>query len=1200
MMGLLCFNLSAQFNYGEALQKSLFFYEAQQSGELPDWNRVSWRANSALQDGSDVGLDLTGGWYDAGDHVKFGFPMAFSVTALAWGAIEYEDAYRASGQLDILKRNLRFVTDYFIKCHTAPNEFYGQLGNGGLDHAFWGSSEVMVMDRPAYKIDAQNPGSDLAAETAAAMAAVSILLKDDDPAYSATLLRHAEELYSFADNFRGEYSNSITDAAGFYRSFSSYKDEIVWGAAWLYRATNDPAYLTKAETEYDNLNNEGQSGDKAYKFTMSWDDKGYGSYVLLAQLTGKDRYKEDAERYLDFWTSGVNGERVTYSPGGQAHLIQWGSLRYAANTSFLALVYSDKVNTSAANKQKYHDFAVGQVNYALGDNPINRSFMIGFGNNPANNSHHRAAHGAWANSLQNRPDKPSHTLFGALVGGPSSPNDQFVDDRGDFIANEVACDYNACFTGVLARMYEEYGGNPLANFPVQETPTRSEIRSMSKFNSNNASGSTVRVLVQNRTAWPARVTDKLSYRYFFDISEGVAQGFTISDYTPTLNGIQGNSTIAVRAWDASKNIYYAEIALVGEQISPIGDPQFRRETQLNFRVSNGVPYDTTNDWSAQGLNGSSDVESTNIPVYDNGVLVFGNEPGNGSPNPPVVDGGVITGGPFTFTVGDGIEDNVSGISVSGSSGSNATWVVTDDQLEILGLPPTIAALEGVNFDVAGTGTCLIWYLRYEDGLQGAAVGNNAADLVGNFDLSNSITVTRNPVVVNPPVVDGGVITGGPFTFTVGDGIEDNVSGISVSGSSGSNATWVVTDDQLEILGLPPTITALEGVNFDVAGTGTCLIWYLRYEDGLQGAAVGNNAADLVGNFDLSNSITVTRNPAGNPPVVDGGVITGGPFTFTVGDGIEDNVSGISVSGSSGSNATWVVTDDQLEILGLPPTIAALEGVNFDVAGVGTCLIWYLRYEDGLQGAAVGNNAADLVGNFDLSNSITVTRNPVPPTGGDCNFGAPLNNALPTIANSYSNSYVIGNGGPDLSNVINFTVNWDLANNGLWQFSMNTNNGTPSWWNDFLPKVTQNFNSAQPSVTITGSGFPNLDGGYYATIDGDNFALVSKSGSFTIYFSNDSAPNCDDSLKNPVFDNEAIKVFPNPVSDILSIQSNTFSDGAVISLIDVTGRTINQIAVQPSATEVSLDTSDLTSGVYFVKINNNKVKTTTIKRIIKSN
>src|SRR5262245_63838475 len=70
------------FNYGEALQKSIWFYEAQQSGVLPDWNRVNWRGDSGLNDGADVGRDLTGGWYDAGDHVKFGLPIDRKSTRL--------------------------------------------------------------------------------------------------------------------------------------------------------------------------------------------------------------------------------------------------------------------------------------------------------------------------------------------------------------------------------------------------------------------------------------------------------------------------------------------------------------------------------------------------------------------------------------------------------------------------------------------------------------------------------------------------------------------------------------------------------------------------------------------------------------------------------------------------------------------------------------------------------------------------------------------------------------------------------------------------------------------------------------------------------------------------------------------------------------------------------------------------------------
>ncbi|MFD0861216.1 hypothetical protein ACFQ1M_03270 [Sungkyunkwania multivorans] len=334
--------------------------------------------------------------------------------------------------------------------------------------------------------------------------------------------------------------------------------------------------------------------------------------------------------------------------------------------------------------------------------------------------------------------------------------------------------------------------------------------------------------------------------------------------------------------------------------------------------------------------------------------------------------GTIAGGPFTFTV-DGTADNVSGITqdLTNASGSSSTWVITDDTGNILGLPPTLADVEGVNFDDAGAGVCLIWYLRYEGEITGAAMGMNANNIQGNFDLSNSITVTRNLPA------EAGTISGGPFTFVV-DGTVDNVSGITqdLSNASGSNSTWVITDDAGNILGLPPTLADVEGVNFDDAGAGVCLIWYLRYEGEITGAEMGMNASGIQGNFDLSNAITVTRNVAANA-----GTIAGGPFTFTV-DGTVDNVSGITqdLTNASGSSSTWVITDDAGNILGLPPTLAAVEGVDFDGAGVGVCLIWYLRYEGEITGAEMGMNASGIQGNFDLSNSITVTRNAMAEAG----------------------------------------------------------------------------------------------------------------------------------------------------------------------------------------------------------------------------
>lgn len=326
--------------------------------------------------------------------------------------------------------------------------------------------------------------------------------------------------------------------------------------------------------------------------------------------------------------------------------------------------------------------------------------------------------------------------------------------------------------------------------------------------------------------------------------------------------------------------------------------------------------------------------------------------------------GEISGGPYEFTV-DGKPDFVTELSLNteNAKGTNSTWVITDDQLNILGLPPTIDAVKEVDFDQAGTGVCLIWYLRFEDGLVGAEPGMNAGDLEGCYSLSNSLEVTR----LN--AASAGTIAGGPFDFCV-DGVVDNVSGITLDSSeaSGSNSTWVITDDQGNILGLPPTLEAVEGVNFDEAGAGVCLIWYARYEGEIHGAEPGMNANDITGNFALSNPLTVTRT------ITEAGTISGGPYTFYV-DGEADFVKNITLdsSQSSGTNSTWVITDDQLNILGLPPTLDAVKGVNFDEAGVGTCLIWYLRFEDGLEGAEPGKNAADLKGCFDLSNSIEVNR-----------------------------------------------------------------------------------------------------------------------------------------------------------------------------------------------------------------------------------
>ena len=339
--------------------------------------------------------------------------------------------------------------------------------------------------------------------------------------------------------------------------------------------------------------------------------------------------------------------------------------------------------------------------------------------------------------------------------------------------------------------------------------------------------------------------------------------------------------------------------------------------------------------------------------------------------PTEISAGTLSGGPYTFLVGDGIKDNLSGVGLTGNSGDNSSFILTNASNEILGLPADLVALQEENFDGAPPGICYVWHVSYNDDLEGLSTGNSTDDLSGTFEISNRLTINRNLAAV------GGTLTGGPFTFDAGDGIVDNVSGIALTGNVGDNSIFLVTDASGTILGLPPTLTALEGVDFDGAGEGVCLIWHLSYQNDLQGLAEGASVNDFSGaEFSLSNSIIVNRNID-----VEAGTLTGGPYTFIVGDGEIDNVSNVSITGAPvGTNKSFIVTDEDGSILGLPGDLEALKGVNFDGAGEGVCLIWYIRYEGEITGLAMGMNTNNLKGNFDLSNAITINRIPAPDAG----------------------------------------------------------------------------------------------------------------------------------------------------------------------------------------------------------------------------
>lgn len=121
---------------------------------------------------------------------------------------------------------------------------------------------------------------------------------------------------------------------------------------------------------------------------------------------------------------------------------------------------------------------------------------------------------------------------------------------------------------------------------------------------------------------------------------------------------------------------------------------------------------------------------------------------------------------------------------------------------------------------------------------------------------------------------------------------------------------------------------------------------------------------------------------------------------------------------------------------------------------------------------------------------------------DITFNTPRPTSLPSSNSSYSNIVVLGSGGPDLSNVTAMSFTWDLGNTNLNSFNITTNNGQPNWWVNLLT-TTHTFQLPNPELTFQGTNIPNLDGNYWINYYENGLALVSKTGGFSIYASNDS-------------------------------------------------------------------------------------------------
>uniref|UniRef100_A0A0E0PB19 Endoglucanase n=1 Tax=Oryza rufipogon TaxID=4529 RepID=A0A0E0PB19_ORYRU len=476
--------------YTDALHKALLFFNAQKSGRLPKNNGIKWRGNSGLSDGSDltdVKGGLVGGYYDAGDNIKFHFPLAFSMTMLSWSVIEYSAKYKAVGEYDHVRELIKWGTDYLLLTFNSSastiDKVYSQVGiakiNGTQpdDHYCWNRPEDMAYPRPV-----QTAGSapDLGGEMAAALAAASIVFRDN-AAYSKKLVNGAAAVYKFArsSGHRTPYSRGNQYIEYYYNS-TSYWDEYMWSAAWMYYATGNNTYITFATDP--RLPKNAKAFYSILDFSVfSWDNKLPGAELLLSRLRMFLNPGYPYEESLIGYHNTTSMNMCTYFPrfgafnftkGGLAQFNHGKGqpLQYTVANSFLAALYADymeSVNVPGWYCGPYfmtvddlRSFARSQVNYILGDNPKKMSYVVGYGKKYPRRLHHRGAstpHNGIKYSCtggykwRDTKGADPNVLVGAMVGGPDK-NDQFKDARLTYAQNEPTLVGNAGLVAALVAL----------------------------------------------------------------------------------------------------------------------------------------------------------------------------------------------------------------------------------------------------------------------------------------------------------------------------------------------------------------------------------------------------------------------------------------------------------------------------------------------------------------------------------------------------------------------------------------------------------------------------------------------------------------------------------------------------------------------------------------------------------------------------
>ncbi|MDQ1050561.1 glycoside hydrolase family 9 protein [Streptomyces sp. V4I2] len=409
----------------------------------------------------DYTLDVTGGWYDAGDHGKYVVNGGISTWELlstherALTARTGQPAKLGDGSLaipesgnkvpDILDE-VRWELDFLLKMQVPDGQPLAGMAHHKMHDEQWTGLPLLPSDDP-QKRELHPPSTQATLNLAATAAQAARLYRPYDKTFAAKALAAARKAWTAALAHPERYADPDDGIGGGAYADTDATDEFYWAAAELYLTTGEKAFADHV------LASPVHTADIFGPLGYDWARTAAAARLDLAtvpsKLPGRDKVRQSvikgADRYLTTLTSHPYG--MPYAPAD--NLYDWGSNHQILHN---AVVIATAYDISGASK--YRDGAVQSMDYVLGRNALNMSYVTGYGEVNAHNQHSRW----YARQLD-----PSHPAppDGTLAGGPNSsiqdPYAQsklqgcvgqfcYIDDIQSWSTNEHTINWNSALT----------------------------------------------------------------------------------------------------------------------------------------------------------------------------------------------------------------------------------------------------------------------------------------------------------------------------------------------------------------------------------------------------------------------------------------------------------------------------------------------------------------------------------------------------------------------------------------------------------------------------------------------------------------------------------------------------------------------------------------------------------------------------------